>query len=59
VYGGAIKSAVAGGAAFVASLISYYQPDNLLSTSEFLLAAAAAITVLVGTYEIPDPPPAK
>jgi hypothetical protein len=58
VYGGAIKSAVAGGSAFVASLIAYYQPDNLLSTSEFLLAAAAAITVLVGTYEVPDPPPA-
>lgn len=59
VYGGAIKSLVAGGGAFVASLIAAYQPDNLLSTSEFLLAAAAAITVLVGTYEIPDPPPAN
>ena len=46
VYGGAIKSLVAGGGAFVASLIAYYQPDSLLSTSEFLLAAAAAITVL-------------
>ena len=59
VYGGAIKSLVAGGGAFVASLIAYYQPDSLLSTSEYLLAAAAATTVLVGTYEIPDPPPAN
>ena len=57
VLGGAIKSLVAGGGAFVASLIAYYQPDSLLSTSEFLLAGSAAITVLVGTYEIPDPPP--
>lgn len=57
VYGGAIKSLVAGASAFVASLIAAYQPDSLLSSSEFLLAAAAALTVLVGTYEIPDPPP--
>lgn len=59
VYGGAIKSMVAGGSAFVASLIAYYQPDSLLDVSEYLLAAAAAITVLVGTYEVPDPPPAS
>lgn len=57
VLGGAIKALVAGGGAFVAALIAYYQPDSLLSTSEFLLAGSAAITVLVGTYEIPDPPP--
>ena len=59
VYGGAIKSMVAGASAFVASLIAYYQPDSLLEVSEYLLAAAAAITVLVGTYEVPDPPPAN
>jgi hypothetical protein len=57
VLGGAIKALVAGGGAFVAALIAAYQPDSLLSTSEFLIAASAAITVLVGTYEIPDPPP--
>jgi hypothetical protein len=57
VLGGAIKSLVAGGGAFVAALIAAYQPDSILSTSEFLLAASAAITVLVGTYELPDPPP--
>jgi hypothetical protein len=59
VFGGAVKSIVAGASAAVASLISYYQPDSLLSTSEFLLAAAAGIAILAGTYEIPDPPPAK
>lgn len=59
VLGGAIKALVAGGSAFVASLIAAYQPDSIISTSEYLLAASAAITVLVGTYEIPDPPPPR
>ena len=56
VFGGAIKAMVAGGSAFVASLIAAYQPDSMLNTAELLLALSAAITVLVGTYEIPDPP---
>lgn len=56
VLGGAIKALTAGGGAAVASLIAGYTPDSLLSTAELLIAASAAITVLVGTYEIPDPP---
>ena len=56
VLGGAIKSLIAGAAAAVASLIAAFQPDANLSTSEYLVAASAAIVVWVGTYQIPDPP---
>ena len=60
VFGGAIKAFVGGGGALVASLIAAYQVDGVLSTSDLLLAASAGLTVLVGTYEVPDetPPPA-
>lgn len=57
VFGGAIKALVGGGGAAVASLIAGYTPDSILTTAEILLAASAAITVLVGTYETDDGPP--
>jgi hypothetical protein len=55
VFGGSIKAFVAGGGAFVAALIAAYQPDEAISQAELLTALAAAIAVLVGTYQIPGP----
>lgn len=57
VLGGAVKALAAGGSAFVASAIAGYTPDSILTVAELLLAASAAITVLVGTYEVDDGPP--
>lgn len=57
VFGGAIKAVAGAGGALVASLIAGYSPDSILTTSEILVALSAAITLLVGTYEVDDGPP--
>lgn len=57
VLGGAIKALVAGGSAFVASLIAGYAVDAHLSTGEWLVAASASIAILVGTYQVDEGPP--
>lgn len=57
VLGGAIKALVAGGGAAVTLLATAYAGDAVISQGEYLTAAAGAIAVLVGTYQVDNGPP--